>query len=295
MEIQEIYDTIQQYIGTDTDLTEDYMNRINMHFNAYLKNPTDKQKDTFKDLRDALIAMWLADLIKKILKQMKTMLKYGTTQAKDILKATAFKKIVKKAITSDKIKNIIEAGVESAITDIQYISNGIKVNSDRAIRDIQENITQTKKVISTQLAEEFSAYGITYFTDTAGRRQNITSYINKKSFDIVMNAFRDAYLAELVANGVEFVRVQRLPSLAKECNLCIKYDGKILSINDNVEGFESISESRMNGLWHFYCQHYVIPVQGEFTEEERTIYHTEENKKFKERNIQKGVKKGLLS
>ena len=261
MEIQEIYDIIQQYIDTDTDLTEDYMRRINMHFNAYLKNPTDKQKEVFKNLRDALIAAWLVDLIKQLLKQMKVMLNYGMKQAKDILKSTAFKKIIKKAITSDKIKNIIEAGVESAITDIQYISNSIKVNSDRAIRDIQENITQTKKAISTQLAEEFSAYGITYFTDTAGRRQDIKSYINKKSFDIVMNAFRDAYLSELVANGVEYGIVRRLPTTAVECKNCIPYDNRMLFFHDNDLGYETIAEARERGLFHFFCLHFQLHYQ----------------------------------
>ena len=184
--------------------------------------------------------------------------------------------------------------MQKSITEITYVSNAIKVNSDRAIRDIKSNIDKTKKAISTELMSEFSEYGITFFVDSAGRRQDIKNYVNKKSTDIALTAFRDSYIAQMIGNGVEFVRVQRFPSPAIECNLCINYDEKILSINDGIEGFESIADAKMNGLLHYYCQHYFIPVSGEFTREEHTIIHTEENNKFRERNIKKGIKKTLF-
>jgi hypothetical protein len=68
-EIKDIYDDIKQYVNDDTDLTEDYMDKINRHFNAYLKNPSDKQEETFKRLRDALIILWLSELFKNLKKQ----------------------------------------------------------------------------------------------------------------------------------------------------------------------------------------------------------------------------------
>jgi hypothetical protein len=294
-EIKDIYDAIKQYVVDDTDLTEDYMDKINRHFNAYLKNPTDKQEETFKQLRDALIILWLSELFKNLKKQITTQLKAGMATAKTALTNAQIKSVIKKAITSDKIKDLIQASLDKSITEITYVSNAIKVNSDRAISDIKSNIDKTKKAISTELMSEFQDYGIAFFVDSAGRRQSIGNYINKKSFDMASSAFRNSFIAELMRNGVEFVRVQRFPSPAIECNLCINYDEKILSINDGVEGFESIADAKMNGLWHFYCQHYVIPASGNFTKEEYTIVHTEENNKFRERNIRKGVKKTLFS
>ena len=294
-EIQNIYDTISDYVDEDTEFTDDYMNRLNKHFNAYLKNPTDKQEETFKRIRDALIILWLADLLKKLSKQVMAQWKVGVATAKTALTNAQIKSVIKKTITSDKIKNLIQANLDKSMTEITYVSNAIKVNSDRAIRDIKSNIDKTKKAISTELMAEFSEYGIGYFVDSAGRRQGISNYINKKSFDMASSAFRNSFIAELMRNGVEFVRVQRFPSPAIECNLCINYDEKILSINDGVEGFESIADAKMNGLWHFYCQHYVIPASGNFTKEEYTIVHTEENNKFRERNVRKGVKKTLFS
>lgn len=193
-----------------------------------------------------------------------------------------------KTLTQDKIKEMIQANLDKSMTEIAYVSDAIKVNSDRAIADIKSNIDKTKKAISTELMSEFEKYGVAYFVDSAGRRQSITNYINKKSFDMVSSSFRNAFVAELFRNGIKFVRVQRFPSNAIECNLCINYDEKILSIKDGVSGFESIMDAKKNGLWHFYCQHYVIPVIGDFAEEEHTVIHTKENDKFRERNIRKG-------
>ena len=295
IEIKDIYKSINDYVSDNTDLTEDYMRRINLHFRSYLKDPSEKKEETFKRLRDALIILWLAELMKRIRKQALRQIGAGVSFGRQALKQAKIKKIINKTITSDKIKQMVEAHVNQVLTELTYVSNGLKVNSDRAISDIKSGLDKTKKAISTELMAEFSEYGVTYFLDRAGRRQDITGYVNKKSFDIASRSFRNAFTAELLRNGTEFVRVQRFPSPAIECNLCINYDEKILSINDGVEGFESIAEAKMNGLWHFYCQHYLIPVSGDFTKEEHTIIHTEENNKFRERNIRKGVKETLFS
>ena len=95
-EIKDIYDAIKQYVVDDTDLTEDYMDKINRHFNAYLKNPTDKQEETFKRLRDALIILWLSELFKNLKKQIATQLKVGVATAKTALTNAQIKSVIKK-------------------------------------------------------------------------------------------------------------------------------------------------------------------------------------------------------
>lgn len=293
-EIKDIYDAIKQYVIDDTDITDDYMDRINKHFYAYLKNPTDKQEETFKRLRDALIIMWLADLFKKVTKQTLKQVGIGVNFVKQALSQAKIKKIISKAITSDKIKQMIQAHVDSAITEMTYVSNGIKVNSDRAISNIKSNFDKTKKVISTELMAEFSEYGITYYEDRAGRRQDMSYYINRKITHLLINAFRDAYIAEMVRNGVEYVIVRRLPTLAVECDACKPYDNVILSFYDNDLGYETVAEARMNGLFHYTCWHYLDPV--DIPEEKSDgIEHSELNKKVKNRNINNGVNKGLFS
>ena len=293
-EIKDIYDTIKQYVVDDTDLTEDYMDRINRHFNAYLKNPTDKQEETFKRIRDALIIMWLADLFKKATKQALKQVAIGVNFGKQALKQAGIKKIISKTITSDKIKQMVQAHVDKALTEMTYVSTGIKVNSDRAISDIKSNFDKTKKAISTELMAEFSDYGITYYEDRAGRRQDVSSYVNRKVTHLLINSFRDSFIAEMVRNGVEYARVRRLPTTAIECEACIPYDDAILSFYDNDLGYETVADARMNGLFHYYCFHYLEPV--DIPEEKSDgIEHSELNNKTKTRNKKNNVVMGLFS
>ena len=293
-EIKDIYDTILQYVDEDTDLTEDYMDKINRHFYAYLRNPNDKQEETFKRLRDALIIMWLTELFKKLTKRVKAQLKVGVATAKTALTNAQIKSVIKKTITSDKIKDLIQANLDKSMTEITYVSNAIKVNSDRAIKDIKSNIDKTKKAISTELMSEFQEYGITFFIDSAGRRQSIKNYVNMKSSDMAINSFRDAYLSELARNGVEYGIVRRLPTSAIECQNCVPFDNCILAFSENNKGYMTVAEARSYSLFHFYCLHYLEPV-SEPDESKKEIVLSEENKKSKARNDKKGKSFGLLS
>lgn len=293
-EIQDIYDDIKQYVVDDTDVTDDYMDKINRHFYAYLKNPTDKQEETFKRLRDALIALWLADLFKQVTKQMMKQISIGVNFGKQVLKQADIKKIISKTITSDKIKQMIQGHVDKALTEMAYVSNGIKVNSDRAISDIKSNFDKTKKAISTELMAEFSEYGITYYEDRVGRRQSMSYYVNRKVTHLLVNAFRDSYIAEMVRNGVEYAIVRRLPTTAVECDACKPYDNVILAFSDNDLGYETVAEARENGLYHYTCWHYLEPIDTP-KEQGEEIKHSELNKKVKARNEKQGRKFGLFS
>ena len=293
-EIKDIYDDIKQYVNDDTDLTEDYMDKINRHFYTYLKNPNDKQEETFKRLRDALIIMWLADLFKRATKQALRQVAIGVNFGKQALKQADIKKIISKTITSDKIKQMVQAHVDKALTEMTYVSNGIKVNSDRAISSIKSNFDKTKKVISTELMAEFSDYGITYYEDRTGRRQDMSYYVNRKVTHLLINAFRDSYIAEMVRNGIEYAIVRRLPTTAIECDACKPYDNQILAFYDNDLGYETVAEARMNGLYHFTCWHYLEPI--DIPEEKSDgIEHSELNDKVKARNKQQNNIFGLMS
>ena len=292
--IKDIYDDIKQDVVDDTDLTEDYMDKINRHFNAYLKNPIDKQEETFKRLRDALIIMWLADLFKRATKQALKQVSVGVNFGKQALKQADIKKIISKTITSDKIKQMVQAHVDKALTEMTYVSNGIKVNSDRAISSIKSNFDKTKKVISTELMAEFSDYGITYYEDRNGRRQDMSYYVNRKVTHLLINAFRDSYIAEMIRNGVEYAIVRRLPTTAIECDACKPYDNQILAFYDNDLGYETVAEARMNGLYHFTCWHYLEPI--DIPEEKSDgIEHSELNDKVKARNKRQNNVFGLMS
>ena len=140
----------------------------------------------------------------------------------------------------------------------------------------------------------YSDYGITYYEDRLGRRQNLTYYVNRKVENLLVNSFRDSYIAELVRNGVEYAKVRRLPTTAVECSACVPYDNVILAFYDNNLGYETVAEARANGLFHFTCYHYLEPVNMP-EEKSDGINHSELNDKIRERNKKQNIEFGLLS
>ena len=290
MDIKDFNILYNEYIDTDLAISEDYTNRINKHFMAYLKNADDKQADTFKTLTEALIIAMLADLFKKWNKQLKNISKNAYDFSKEQTKGL---KVVKKDITKDVIENLYKIKLDSAIADLTYVTQNINANANRIIEDIETNLEQSKKQISLDLMEEYSRYGITYFTKTDGARMSINDYIKIKSADLAISTFRNVYFADMLSKGIELVQVKRLPTTAVECDNCRPYDEKVLSLQEK-EGYESIATAKMNGLFHNNCWHYTIPFVDEPTEEQRTIKHSEDNKKTYARNVKKGIKKSLI-
>lgn len=290
MDIKDFNILYNEYIDTDLAISEDYTNRINKHFMAYLKSANDKQADTFKTLTEALIIAMLADLFKKWNKQLKNISKNAYDFSKEQTKGL---KVVKKDITKDVIENLYKTKLDSAIADLTYVTQNINANANRIIEDIETNLEQSKKQISLDLMEEYSRYGITYFTKTDGARMSINDYIKIKSADLAISTFRNVYFADMLSKGIELVQVKRLPTDAIECQNCVAYDEKVLSLQEK-EGYESVATAKMNGLFHFNCFHYVIPFMDEPTSEQRTIVHTDDNKKSYERNVKKGIKRKLI-
>ena len=289
MNKQELRKEIEAWIDGDTELTEEYMGKLNRHFFSMLKNPDEEHIETFRSIRDALILAWLTDLAKTLEKQLKSSNLMGYDEALEQLTSKDIVGVVNKKITPEKIKNMYKAKFNSGLADITYISQGIKVNSERAIKDIQNNVLSTKKAISTELATEFSEYGITYFTDTAGRRQNISNYVNKKSLTLVMDCMRAGLFYEAISKGVDLVKIVHL-NIHPHCPLCAPFNNKILSISGKTEGYMTIDEAYMAGLWHAYCDD--IPVMYELapSQGESDIELNEQNKKRKEYNTRKGNK-----
>lgn len=285
----QIREEIENWINDDTELTEEFMSKLNHHFFSMLKNPDDEHIETFRTVRDALILAWLTDLFKQLEKHLKASNLMGYEEALEQLTSKDIVEIVNKKVTPEKIKNLYKAKLDSAMADITYISQGIKTSSEKAIKDIQNNILDSKKTISTELASEFADYGITYFVDTAGRRQDISNYVNKKSLTLVMDCMRGGLFYEAIRKGVDLVKIVHL-NLHPHCPLCEPFNNKILSISGETEGYMTIDEAYMAGLWHSYCDD--IPVMYELapTEGDNNIKLNKENEKRKVYNTKKGNK-----
>lgn len=290
---QQTREEYQDWVDEDTQLSEDFTDKLNALFYRMLRNPSDKEMDNFQVVRDALIAMFLADLMDKLGMQLNNSMQMGIAVANQQLKRLKVDKIVQKTINDKKFKDMLDSVIKSNQTTLAYVLDGIKVNTDNIIKDIKSNVVETKKVLSTELAEQFARNGIAEFQDRAGRRISINNYIKQKSLDEITKIMRNSYFMQAKKYGVPYVRIIHL-NLHPTCPLCSVFEGKILALEENNKGVMTIDEAYSFGMWHNFCDHVPMAMllENDISEEEKNIKIdlNEQNKKRKEYMDKKGYK-----
>ena len=288
---QQTREEYEDWVDEDTQLAEDFTDKLNKLFYRMLKNPSDKEMDNFQTVRDALIVAFLIDLMDRLKIQLKNSMQIGIAVANQQLKRLKVDKIVKKTINDKKFKDMLDSVIKSNEVTLAYVLDGIKVNTDNIIKDIKSNVIDTKKVISAELASEFQKNGISEFTDRAGRRISINNYIKQKSLDEITKIMRNSYFMQAVKYGVPYVRIVHL-NLHPTCPLCSPFEGKVLALEDNDKGVMTLAEASEYSLFHVNCDHLPMSMQleNDFNEDDIKINLNEENKKRKIYNKKRGFK-----
>ena len=171
----------EEWVDEDTQLAEDFSDKLNALFYRMLRNPSDKEMDNFQRVRDGLIVAFIVDLMDRLKEQLKSSMNMGISVANQQLRRLKINRIVKKTINDKKFKDMLDSVIKSNQVTLAYVLDGIKVNTDNIIKDIKSNVIETKKVISAELTEQFAKNGISEYEDRAGRRHKISDYINQKS------------------------------------------------------------------------------------------------------------------
>ena len=86
----------EEWVDEDTQLAEDFTDKLNKLFYRMLKNPSDKEMDNFQTVRYALIVAFILDLMDKYKEQFKLSSQVGFNEAIRQLKAKDITKIVNK-------------------------------------------------------------------------------------------------------------------------------------------------------------------------------------------------------
>lgn len=289
---EELKQSFETDIDENTDLTTDYMEQINKSFFTVLKNPTDKEIENHRKIRDALISAWLASFFKDFEGQLYKSAQRGIDEADKQLKAKNKTEIKDKSITVETFENQVNQRQKADEEDILLVSQGIKTNSENAIKQLGAVSYDNERVrkISADLAADLMERGITFFYDRAGRRYSIAEYINMKTMTETISAERLSFFTRAVQYGVDLVRIVHL-NLHPTCELCAPFENKILSISGNTEGYMSITDAELQGLFHPRCDH--IPEQLELAPEDNgddgVIELNEANKKRYEYNKKRGI------
>lgn len=279
----------EEWVDEDTQLAEDFTDKLNKLFYRMLKNPSDKEMDNFQTVRDALVVAFLIDLMDRLKIQLKNSMQTGIAVANQQLKRLKVDKIVKKTINDKKFKDMLDSVIKSNEVTLAYVLDGIKVNTDNIIKDIKSNVVDTKKVIAVELAEQFAENGISEYQDKAGRRHKISDYIKQKSLDEITKLMRNSYFMQALKYDVPYVRIIHL-NIHPHCPLCEPFTNKILALEENDKGVMTLAEANRLGLFHPYCDDVPMSMQleNDFSEDDIIINLTDENKKRKQYNDKRG-------
>lgn len=111
--------------------------------------------------------------------------------------------------------------------------------------------TQTRQQAADIAFRRLAANGIHAFTDKAGRKWEMRSYLESATRGTLTNATIEGHSAKLLEYGLELVVVSDVP---QECERCRPFEGKTLALRSSDQ-YVSLDEARARGLFHPGCRH----------------------------------------
>lgn len=258
MFIKEDKEFVEDIIDEGEDRTESFMNKINKALFDMLKNPTDEQIKKFRDTRDALLVGWLAAIMEESKPNYYEAAQIGIDVADAQLAEKGIKKVINKNIDKSTFIGKVDSKIESLQQDLIAITESIKSNSEKIIKELKSNPTantlKEQKKISAELVSQLEEKGITFFTDKIGRKTPIEKYVRMRVFTDSVTIQRTSYFVRAIQYGVDLVRIVHL-NIHPTCELCAPFENKILSINGDTPGYMTIEQAQNCGLFHPNCDH----------------------------------------
>jgi hypothetical protein len=130
--------------------------------------------------------------------------------------------------------------------------------SSRAVAEHRNGLPGTSLSLSRIQAaqsalDEFGTRGITGFTDRAGRRWDLTSYVEMATRTAVSRAWDDVQAGALMRSGLDLVEVYT-HSAEGSCPQCLPWLGRTLSLTGATRGYATLAEARAAGFRHPSCR-----------------------------------------
>lgn len=106
--------------------------------------------------------------------------------------------------------------------------------------------------VARNYRERLAENGVTGFTDRSGRKWNMSSYAQMVARTSTMEAHLQGTTNRLLEQGFDLIKVSHH---ATACELCVPWEGKILSLTGKTPDFPTLEEARAAGLFHPNCRH----------------------------------------
>lgn len=281
---------VEASIDDNVSATEKYMKQINKSLEQAIDE--EKQKKEHDQIMDAILSTWLALMFANFEEDLYNSAQIGIDEADKQLKAKNITQIKDKTITVEKYEQQVQTRLDNVKSDLIAMAEEIKSNSNSIFNDLNTTITkEARDKLANDLLKILKENGITFFYDKAGRKWKLENYVKMRTMTELVQGQRVAFFTRAVQYGVDLVRIIHL-NLHPQCELCIPFNNKILSITGKTSGYMTIEEASMQGLFHPNCDH--VPQQLELAPldkgNEGVIILSEANKKRFEYNQKKNFK-----
>lgn len=254
--------------------------RLKNEFEKVIDNPTDNRIKRYREVENALLALWLKDTFSDLIGGINQSIQTGKTNAVNQLRKKGFKK----TLDNSKIyQQLSDAKKQQVKMELERVIAGIKVNSRRNISSMRDAFILEKKKLASDFLGTFKKYGIAYFVDRGGSRWTLDRYVKMLTTTTLISVKRDAYFAKSLEWGNDLVKVLHLGTDHEPCPLCEPFEGKVLSITGKTRGYMSVSDAENLGLFHVNCDHATELAPENIRESEKEIEPDEENLKFQEK------------
>ena len=125
----------------------------------------------------------------------------------------------------------------------------------------------TWQQVANRYREQLAERGVTGFKDRAGKMWNMRTYTEMVARTTTMEAHLQGTANRLVEQGHDLVKVS---IHLGACELCVPWQGKILSITGKTKGYPTLEEAKAAGLFHPNCRHaYGLYIDLDLDDEEK--------------------------
>jgi hypothetical protein len=145
-------------------------------------------------------------------------------------------------------------------TALQIIRKGNDLYRDVAIQAGSQMFREadifTRRQFSQRMLDDFAQRGIQSITYSNGRKMSIEAYSEMVGRTMSGHAAVQGSLNRYAEHGYDLVRVS---AHFRACELCVPWEGKVLSTNGMNPDYESLDSAISAGLFHPNCAHDVSP------------------------------------
>jgi hypothetical protein len=171
--------------------------------------------------------------------------------------------ILKTPRENEAIKNIVDStkvSINEAISGMNRSSSRILSKATEA--RIKSLISEGKvsresyKQIGDMVAGQLKKQAV-FITDSAGRKWDIVNYSEMFTKTTLMNSYNNGVANQMMEHNHDLAYVTSYG--ACKCDVCLSWEGKVLSLTGKTPGYPSLEQAYADGLFHPNCKHRMRP------------------------------------